>query len=122
MEVKLVLNGGIKSCCSVTSTEVVEKAVREWLPTSDTLVVIDKTKQPWKSEGLAAFAEQYFNDEVYPLVFLGGTLAMIGGLPSRKNLLAMTSGQMPFGLTEDDIKTAAKSLGYVAEDEAAVHS
>jgi len=122
MEVKLVLNGGIKSCCSVTSTEVVQKAVREWLPASDALVVVDKTKQPWTSEGLAAFAEQYFHDEVYPLVFLDDKLAMIGGLPSRKNLLAMTSGEMPYGLTEEDITTAAKSLGYVAEDGAAVHS
>ncbi|HUW70124.1 MAG TPA: hypothetical protein VMX33_07805 [bacterium] len=114
MKVKLVLSGGIKTCCSVTSTEVVQKAVREWLPESDELVVIDREKQPWTAEGLAAFAERYFHDEVYPLLFIDDTLAMIGGLPSRKNLLAMTSGHEPFGLTENDIVTAAKSLGYTA--------
>jgi len=114
MVVKLVLNGGIKTCCSVTATEVVQRAVREWLPASDELVVIDRAKQPWTSEGLAAFAEKCFHDEVYPLLFIDDALAMIGGLPSRKNLLAMTSGQEPFGLSESDIVTAAKSLGYLS--------
>jgi len=39
-------------------------------------------------------------------------LAMIGGVPNKKELLGMVKGEIEFGITEKDIVEAAKSLGY----------
>lgn len=112
MSVTLVLNGGIKSCCSVTPTEVVKNSVRAWLPEEVDLKVIDITTEPYELSGLAATAEKYFKEKVYPLVFVKDQLAMIGGVPNKKELLGMVKGDIEFGITENDIIQAAKSLGY----------
>jgi hypothetical protein len=119
MVVKLVLNGGIKSCCSVTPTELVRKAVREWLPETDELIVIDKETEPWTPDKLALLAQSYFKDAIFPLVYIGERLAMIGGIPNRRDLLDMTDGKIEFGVSEIDILEAAKSMGYLHEEEAA---
>lgn len=111
MSVTIVLDGGIKTCCSVTSTEVVQKTVREWLPEAETLIVIDKQIQTWEPDGLAKTAEKYFREKMFPLVYVGDTLAMLGGIPNRKNRLAMVSGQTEFGINKNDIMEAAKSMG-----------
>ena len=113
MTVKLVLNGGIKTCCSVTSTEVVRKSVRTWLPENVELLVIDKITEEWTLDSLAQFAEKYLHDEIYPLLYIDNTLAMIGGLPNRDDLQVLVNGTMKFGITEDEIFQAAKSLGYI---------
>lgn len=112
MSVRLVLNGGIKSCCSVTSTEVVKNSVRAWLPESVELKVIDITDEPYELSGLAATAEKYFKEKVYPLVYVKDKLAMIGGIPNKNELLGMVNGEIEFGITESDIIQAAQSLGY----------
>lgn len=111
MSVTIVPDGGIKACCSVTSTEVEQKTVREWLPESETLIVIDKLIQTWEPDGLAKTAEKYFREKMFPLVFVGDTLAMPGGIPNRKTLLALVIGQTEFGISENDIVEAAKSMG-----------
>lgn len=111
MSVTIVLDGGIKTCCSVTSTEVVEKTVREWLGESERLTIIDRQAQPWEPDQLAQFAERHFHEKMFPLVYIGDTLAMLGGIPNRKNLLAMVAGQMEYGISEKDIAEAAKSMG-----------
>jgi hypothetical protein len=111
MSVTIVLDGGIKTCCSVTSTEVVEKTVREWLGESEDLVIIDRQTETWEPDALARFAEQHFQEKTYPLVYIGDTLAMFGGIPNRKNLLAMAAGKMEYGIREKDILEAAKSMG-----------
>ena len=108
MVVKLVLNGGIKSCCSVTPTEVVRKVVREWLPDSDELIIIDREKDEWKPDSLATVAKSCFQDDIFPLVYIGDVLAMIGGLPNRSTLLQMVKGEIEFGISEDDILDAAR--------------
>jgi disulfide oxidoreductase YuzD len=112
----MILNGGIKSCCSVTPTEVVEKTVRGWLPAEVDFRVIDVTKETYEIKGQAQFAEKYFRDQVYPLLFINDTLAMIGGVPNRKELLGMVDGKVPFGITEKDIVEAAKGMGLHTED------
>lgn len=119
MIVKLVLNGGIKSCCSVTSTEVVEKSVRAWLPKNVDLVVIDKTTEAYTLDSLAHYAENFMHDAIYPLLYIDDTLAMIGGLPDREDLRGLVNGTIKYGITEEEIYQGAKSLGYVEEEQAA---
>lgn len=116
MVVKLVLNGGIKSCCSVTPTEVVEKGVRSWIPATDELVVIDREKQEWNPDSLAALAQKYFEDSIFPLVYLDDKLTMVGGIPNRQDLLALMSGKIEYGITEKDILDAARENGLIPED------
>ncbi|HUX42539.1 MAG TPA: hypothetical protein VMV83_15330 [Rectinemataceae bacterium] len=108
MTVKLVLDGGVKSCCSVTPTQLVRKSVREWLPDDVELIVIDRERDEWAPDSLAAVAKACFQDEIFPLVYIGDSLAMIGGIPSRKTLLEMTNGEIEFGISKDDILDAAR--------------
>mgnify|MGYP001270250601 CR=1 FL=1 len=70
MSVTLVLNGGIKSCCSVTPTEVVKNSVRSWLPEEVELKVIDITNEPYELSGLAATAEKYFKEKVVTVNYI----------------------------------------------------
>ena len=121
MVVKVILNGGIKTCCSVTSPDVVQKSLRAWLPKSVELVVIDKTTETWTLSGIAQFAEKYFHDSIYPLLYIDDTLAIIGGVPDRSDLLGLVNGTLKFGITENDILEAAKDQGLV-EAESAQHS
>ena len=107
MEVTLVLNGGIKSCCSVTPTATIEKAVREWLGEADRLRVIDITREAWEPDAVTSLAYQHFQDEIFPLTYLDGKLARLGELAGRNHLLAMLEGRMSFGIGEEDILHAA---------------
>jgi hypothetical protein len=79
--------------------------------------VVDREIEDWEPDGLASLAVRYFRDKAYPLLYIDGTLAMMGGLPSRKNLVAMAGGQMEYGLSETDIRNAAKGMGYPDEGE-----
>ena len=120
MVVKLVLNGGIKSCCSVTPTETVRKSVAGWLSETDELVVIDKEKEDWTPDSLAQLGQSYFQDRVFPLVYIDDTLAMVGEVPNREELLAMLRGEMAFGISENDILKAAKDSGRMPLEETAL--
>jgi len=117
MLVKLVLDGGIKSCCSVTSTEVVRKGVASWLRPDDGLVVVDIQKEPWEPDDLARLAMSYFHEATYPLLYLDGTLATLGGIPHRIDLLSMIDGKIDYGIREEDIVNAARINGYLVEQE-----
>ncbi|HUX39302.1 MAG TPA: hypothetical protein VMV44_15490 [Rectinemataceae bacterium] len=107
MEVTLILNGGIKSCCSVTPAETIEKAVREWIGQNNRLLVVDVTRDAWEPDSVTSLAYQHFQDEIFPLTYLDGRLARLGELPGRDHLLAMLDGSMPYGIGEEDILHAA---------------
>ena len=106
MKVKIVLNGGLKSCCSSYPLELVREVVKSWLNETDELEVIDKQKGNWSPDKLASLAEKYFGDSIYPLLYIGDTLAAIGNLPDKNTLVEMTTGQTKFGVTEEDILEA----------------
>ncbi|HUX38895.1 MAG TPA: hypothetical protein VMV44_13430 [Rectinemataceae bacterium] len=108
MAVKLVLNGGIKSCCSVTPTEVVARSLREWLPDSVELIVIDRARDEWRPDSLAIVASMVYQDDIFPLVYIDDTLAMIGGIPKRNTLIAMLKREIEYGISKDDILDVAR--------------
>jgi len=94
----------------------VEKGVRSWISATDELVVIDREKQEWNPDGLAALAQKYFEDSIFPLVYLDDKLTMVGGIPNRQDLLALMSGKIEYGITEKDILDAAKENGLIPEE------
>jgi hypothetical protein len=116
MKITIVLDGGLKSCCSSYPPEYVREVVEGWLKEADEIEVIDKQQGNWTPCDLASVAEKYFGDSIYPLLYIGDTLATIGTLPDRDTLVAMTSNQAKFGVTEEDIREAAKRYGMIKED------
>ena len=116
MKVTIVLDGGLKSCCSSFPPEYVRDVVASWLKKTDEVEVIDKQQGDWKPDALASVAEKYFGDSIFPLLYIGDTLAAIGILPDADTLAAMVSGQAEFGVTEQDILDAARKYGLIPED------
>jgi len=111
MKVTIILNGGLKSCCSSYPPEYVRDVVASWLKGTAEVEVIDKQQGNWSPDDLASVAEKYFGDEIYSLVYCGDTLATIGNLPDADTLVAMATNRADFGVTEDDIREAAKKYG-----------
>ena len=116
MKVTIVLNGGLKSCCSTYPPEYVRDVVAAWLKETGEVEVIDRQQGNWTPDALASLAEKYFGDRVYPLVYCEDTLATIGYLPDADTLVAMATNQAKFGVTEDDIKEAAKKYRLIKEE------
>ena len=116
MKVTIILNGDLKSCCSSYPPEYVREVVEGWLKETGEVEVIDKQQVNWSPDVLASVAEKYFGDKIYPLVYCGDTLATIGSLPDEDSLVAMATSRENFGVTEDDIKEAARNYGFLKEN------
>jgi hypothetical protein len=112
MKMTIVLDGGLKSCCSSYPPEYVRDIVAGWLREAGEVEVevevIDKQQENWRPDNLASMAENYFGDRIYPLVYCGDTLAIIGSLPDADILVSIATNPADFGVTEDDIREAAK--------------
>jgi hypothetical protein len=115
MKITIVLDGGLKSCCSTYPPEYVRDVVEGWLKEAGEVEVIDKRQGKWSPDALASLAEKYFGDGTYPLVYCGDALATIGYLPDADTLVAMATKQGEFGVTEQDIREAAKRYGLLKE-------
>jgi hypothetical protein len=116
MKVTIVLDGGLKSCCSSYPPEYVRRVVEDWLRETGEVEVVDKQQGNWRPDDLVSVAEKYFGDSIYPLLYIGDTLATIGSLPDRDTLVVMTTNQAKFGITEEDILEAAKRYGLLKEE------
>jgi len=116
MKITIVLDGGLKSCCSSYPPEYVRDVVQSWLKEAGEVEVIDKQQENWSPDALASVAEKYFGDGMYPLVYCGDALATIGYLPDADTLVAMATSQAEFGVTEQDIREAAKRYGLLKEE------
>ena len=117
MKITVVLNGGLKSCCSTYPTEMIRDTLTYWFKDTNEIEVevVDKKEENWPPDSLAALAYHYFGDGIYPLVYVENTLATIGTLPPKNSLLAMATNQVEVGITEQDIIEAAKRYGVVKE-------
>ena len=115
MKITIVLDGGLKSCCSSYPSDYVREVVEGWLKETAEVKVIDRQEGNWSPDALARVAEKYFGDEIYPLVYIENTLATIGNLPDVDTLVAMATNRVDFGVTEDDIREAAKKYGLLKE-------
>jgi hypothetical protein len=116
MKITIVLDGGLKSCCSSYPPEYVRDVVAAWLKETGEVEVIDRQQGNWTPDALASLAEKYFGDRIYPLVYRGDTLATIGSLPDADTLVAMATNRANFGVTEDDIREAAKKYRLIKEE------
>lgn len=118
MKVTIVLNGGLKSCCSSYPPEYVREVVEGWPKgiSGIEMEVIDKQQGNWTPDYLASVAEKYFGEEIYPLLYIGDKLATIGNLPDAESLVAMATNQAELGVTERDITEAAMKYGLVKEE------
>ncbi|OYT45163.1 hypothetical protein B6U90_03860 [Thermoplasmatales archaeon ex4484_6] len=113
MIVKIVLDGGLKSCCSVYPPEFVKEVTSIWLKNVADVEVIDRTAVEWIPDDLAALGLEHFGDRIFPLVYCGDVLASMGAIPDAATLAAMAMEKMEYGITRDDI------LKVIGEEEKA---
>jgi disulfide oxidoreductase YuzD len=116
MKVKIVLNGGLRSCCSVYPREFVREIVKSWFSEKEEIEVIDKKEGNYLPDELASLAERYFGEAIYPLVYIGETLIAIGNIPDKDTLLKITTEQEMFRITEKDILDAAERQGLLKKE------
>ena len=116
MKLKIILNGGLKSCCSTYPPEYIREVVKGWFKETDEVEVIDKQQGNWNPDDLVSVAEKYFGDSIYPLLYSEDTLVAIGNLPDRDTLVKMATNQAKFGITEENIRKAAKRQGLLKEE------
>ncbi len=112
MKMTIVLDGGLKTCCSSYPPEYVRDVVATWLREAGEVKVevevIDKQREDWRPDDLASMAAKHFGDRIYPLVYCEDTLVCIGSLPDVDVLIAIATNPADFAITEDDINEAAK--------------
>lgn len=118
MKIKVILNGGLKSCCQTYPTDMIRTALKGWFKADEDIEieVVDKTETDIQLEPLAALAYQYFNDRIYPIVYVGDALAAIGNLPDTNILHKMVENPDRIAITEQDILAAAKEHGIHIEE------
>jgi hypothetical protein len=113
MKVRIILDGEIRSCCSSYPPELVREIVQSWLGDRAELEVIDKNQGNFQPDHLAELAEKYFGASIYPLVYVGDKMAMIGDIPDEQTLTEILDGKVEYGITEEDILEEAKRHGLV---------
>jgi len=111
MKVKVILNGGLRSCCSSYPPELIQEILKDWVRAEDELEVIDKQKSAWEPDELARLAEQYFSDAIYPLLYVGDVLVTVGDLPDKETLQKILSDPKKYSLTKEDILEEASRRG-----------
>lgn len=113
VKVKIIMDGEIRSCCSSYSPEDVREIVTNWVGDKAEVEILDKNQVSWQPDSLAALAEQYFGQSIYPLVYVDEKLAAIGDIPDSQILLQLIEGQVAFGVTEQEIKEEARRRGLI---------
>ncbi len=113
MEIRVILNGELKTCCSAYPTDQVQTILDSWFAGSDEVepVVVDIKKEKWQEDELFPLAFKYFGDNVFPLVYVGDKLAAIGNLPGRDDLWKMAVNGFDDAITAKDILDAARNQG-----------
>ena len=113
MNIQIILNGGMKTCCKTYSTDYIRKAVQSWLTEADSLEVIDIKETNYELEELASYAKTFFEDNLFPLVYVDGSLVAIGQIPDRGALYEIGGILGEYHITKDAIYKAAVENGLV---------
>jgi len=111
MKLKIVLNGGLKSCCSTYPPEFVHEVVKGWLDGICDVAVTDAEGGNWTPDNLASLAIKYFGEYAYPFIYVDDALIGAGYFPPREELIAILSQEQRNGITSKDIVEAAKKYG-----------
>ncbi|MGC8765089.1 MAG: hypothetical protein ACP5QT_04310 [Brevinematia bacterium] len=115
MRVKIILNGGIKSCCSSYSSEEVYEIVKGWLRETDELEAIDITKESWVRDELSSLAEKYFRERIFPIVYVDDVLISMGQIPDGHTLLKIGEAPENYLISKEDILEVARENGLTGE-------
>lgn len=111
MRVRIVLNDGIRTCCSRYPTILIRKLAEEWLGDLCDVEVIDKTKEKWIPEGIDAMAIKYLHDSAFPLLYVDDVLIGIASFPDRDQFRELLEKRTYEEITEKDILEAAEKYG-----------
>lgn len=113
---RIVLNGGLQSCCSVYPPELVKEIVGEWTEGMCNLEVIDAKSEEWKADELASLAIKYFGEHAYPFIYIDDILIMIGHFPSRGEFIAFLLHDEIKGIGKDEIEELARNYGFTIDE------
>lgn len=113
MKVKIILNGGLKSCCSSYSAKQIYEIVKSWLKDSDSLDVIDVTVKEWTFDELSELAKNYFKERIFPLVYIDDVLISIGSIPDANSLNIIGKNPKEYSISKYDILRVAKENGLI---------
>lgn len=113
MIIKVVLNGGLRSCCSNYPLELVRDIIKDWIRPEDDLEVLDRQRDAWQPDELTALAEKYFGDAIYPLLYVGDNLTTVGDLPDKDTLLKMLADPAKYAISPEDILEEARQRGLL---------
>jgi len=112
---RIVLNGGLQSCCSVYPPGMVKEIVGEWTEGMCNLEVIDAKEGEWKADELASLAMKYFGEYAYPFIYINGILIAIGHFPSRGEFISLLLQDEIKGICREEINELARSYGFTNE-------
>jgi len=113
----IILNGGLKSCCSLYPSEMVKEIVGEWTEGMCNLEVVDTKERKWNPDELASMAIKYFGEYAYPFIYIDDVLISIGYFPTQEELLELLLREEVKGVDKQDIIEAAKKYDFVKEGE-----
>ena len=103
MNLKIVLSGGLQSCCSAYPADFVEVVVNGWMNGICDVEVVDVKTENWQPEELASLAMGHFDERIFPLVYLDDMLMAMGSLPAKEALASMVTDPNPKCITTQDI-------------------
>lgn len=112
MNVQIILNGGMKTCCKTYSTDYIRKAVQSWLTAADSLEVVDCKETNYEFDELASYARTFFEENVFPLVYIDGNLIALGQIPDRAALFEIAGKLAEYHITKEAIYKAAVENGF----------
>lgn len=118
MRLEIVVDGGLKSCCSTYPTDFVRQIITDWMKALCEVSVVDAQQDDWSPDEPASKAVEYFGEKAYPFVYIDDTLMAAGVLPDKEQLTAMLADDRSSGITTADIIEAARQNGMSNPQEA----
>ncbi|MFW6147806.1 MAG: hypothetical protein ACOC6B_05365 [Thermodesulfobacteriota bacterium] len=115
MRITIVLNGGLKSCCSTYPPEYVHEIVKNWMDGICHVAVIDAEKESWNPDELASLSIKYFDQQAYPFIYIDDLLMDTGRIPPKEELITILSQEPRRGITRHDLEEAATRYGKIKE-------
>ena len=113
---RIVLNGGLQSCCSIYPPELVKEIVGDWTEGMCNLEMIDAKGEEWRTDKLASPAIKYFGEYAYPFIYIDDILITIGHFPSRGEFIVFLLQDETKGISKDEIEELASSYGFTIDE------
>ena len=107
-QLKIILKGGLKSCCSTYNAEELKEFTKHWFENNEEINydILDIEEEYWESEPMADFAYKHLKDTIFPLVYVNDKLVAIGNFPERDECMQFVASPDP--ITENDILNAIR--------------